>query len=87
MQDYREERQVIAEGIAIEAGAVEKCEFHDDCILAKEDLDANEKAYKLAAFRLKRGDFTQFSSQSELTDLIKSVIDHACDSCYSCERF
>lgn len=87
MQDDREERRVIAEEIALKAEAVVRCEFHEDCILANDDADANEKAYRNAAFRFKRGDFTQFSSQLELTDQVKLVIDTAAESCYSCDRF
>ncbi|MCC2524545.1 MULTISPECIES: hypothetical protein [Vibrio] len=87
MIDNHEEMRFIAEKIALEAGAVKKCPYHEDVILEVDDLDANEKAYKKAAYMFKRGDYPVFSSQRELTDEIKEIIDTASGSCYSCDRF
>lgn len=87
MTDNQDEKRYIAEQIACEAGAVKKCKFHDDVILEIDDLDANEKAYKHAAYMFKRNNYDVFANQLELTDAIKDVVDTAAESCYSCDNF
>ena len=71
-----------AESIALEAGAIERCEHHG-YIKANDDTDANEIAYKIAANRWKAAG-RKFDLR-ELTDAVKRVIDQAPDDCVGCE--
>lgn len=75
--------------IAIETGLLQTCPIHDDSIFPGPN-DILEDAYKLASARFKAGDkeLTQlFSSQKELTDCIKEVVEirdgDECGSCHS----
>jgi hypothetical protein len=75
--------------IAIETGLLQTCAIHEDSILPGPS-DELERAYKLASARFKAGDkdLTRlFSSQKELTDCIKEVVemnnDNECGSCNS----
>ena len=51
--------------------------------------DAQIAAYKIANSRFTRGDeeiIDSFESRTELTDMIKGVIDESGDECYSCKK-
>lgn len=82
--DDEEERLSIAKTIAIEAGIVKGCSFHEGFFYAGHtDF---QKAYRIAASKIKRGDFNGlFETQKELTDLIKEFAE---DNSYesSCAR-
>jgi hypothetical protein len=75
-----------ATGIALEAGVLQHCPIHEDCIFTgSTDI---EDAYKLGSARLKRGDETLtrlFSDQKELTDCIQEAVAMLdADECGSC---
>ncbi|WP_273048322.1 hypothetical protein [Pseudoalteromonas sp.] len=87
MVEDEEEKQSIAASIAVEAGIVKACRYHDGFFFGGHC--EYSKAYKIAAIRLKRGDYTSlFDSQSELTDLIKEFAEeHSYESrCSYCQK-
>jgi hypothetical protein len=72
--------------IAVDAGVLKPCEFHDDVFLETgEDI---VDAYKLGNFRRSRGDFDGlYATPLEMTDSIKAVVaDEGIDSCPRCEN-
>jgi hypothetical protein len=72
--------------IAIQAGVLEQCEFHDGCIFELSgDLDA---AYKLGNSRFTAGKLNgTFASRREMTDLIKEAVEsNSADECPSCAK-
>ncbi|MFY8300477.1 hypothetical protein AAEU28_17050 [Pseudoalteromonas sp. SS15] len=85
--EQEEHKRVIAEMIAVEAEAIKPCGNHEDVLLSMHDMDANTRAYKIAAKHFKRGEYDEFESQGELTDLIKEVIDTSHEECYSCSKW
>jgi len=74
--------------IAIETGLLQTCMIHEDSIFPGPGFGELERAYKLASARFKAGDETLtrlFSSQKELTDCIKEVVEiRDGDECGSC---
>jgi hypothetical protein len=74
--------------IALETGLLQTCPIHEDSIFPGPGFDELERAYKLASARFKAGDETLtrlFSSQKELTDCIKEVVEtRDGDECGSC---
>lgn len=77
----------VAIEIAIRGGALERCEFHDDEIIATGE--EFEQSYKIAAAMIRDKDelVQDFENLRELTDLIKSVVEQAPDSCYCCDKW
>jgi hypothetical protein len=73
--------------IAIETNLLQVCPIHEDSIIGGGSDDLLH-AYKLASERFKAGDpdLTRlFSSQKELTDCIKEVVEMSAeDECGSC---
>lgn len=85
MEDHEAKLQV-AMGIAIQAGVLEQCEFHEDCVFeGSGDLEA---AYRLGNSQYSAGELEgTFESRHEMTDLIKEVIeDHPAEECPSCAK-
>ncbi|MDD5336609.1 MAG: hypothetical protein PHS32_22965 [Rhodoferax sp.] len=83
MFEDHEAKRGIAIQIAIEAGVLEQCEFHD---IAYEGNEEIESAYKLGNGKFSRGEFRDtFESRREMTDYIKNVVeDHPAEECPSC---
>jgi hypothetical protein len=84
MDDMRAE----AESVAVDVGAVVRCEFHDDVLISQYDDDALTQAYKLANARISRGEIVLPSmiNRRDFSDLIKEVVDQSGDECYSCAK-
>jgi len=81
-----EQQEGIALEIAIKAGVLNRCEFHEDVIF--EDSGDTEAAYKLANKMFSSGEVSEhFSTRRELTDTIKKVIENAAEECYSCAKW
>lgn len=81
--EYEEIRQQAATEIAIDSGAIERCEVHDD-ILLKGNVEI-EAAYKLGNARYSAGDMDGvFSSRREMTDYIQSAVELADLRCERC---
>jgi len=86
MMEENEARRDIALQIVLEAGVLEQCEFHDDCIyLGGEEI---ESAFKLANHKASDGKLEGvFENRRQMTDIIKDVVeDHAAEECYACAK-
>jgi hypothetical protein len=77
-------RVAIAENLAVEAGILRRCPFHEFTYQESWDLD---RAYRIAVRRFKKGDIPgPFSSQEDVTDAIKAVVDNAPLDCPRCQK-
>ena len=75
-----------ATGIAVDAGVLERCEFHSEIVW---DLSGDrEDAYKLGNARFSKGELlNHFESRRELTDAIKDAIEQSgMDGCPRCAK-
>lgn len=84
--EQNEEQERVAVRIAVQAGVLEQCDRHADCVY---DGGNNvQNAYRTAAYRFKREADLQnlFSNQKELTDTIQRVVRENCgsDECQRC---
>ncbi len=81
-----EDKRNLAIRIAVEAGVLDECEYHDGTFT--EGSNDIEEAYKLGNSRISSGELDgAFDSRREMTDLIKAVVDElSADECYSCAR-
>jgi hypothetical protein len=78
------ERQDIGEELAVDAGILKRCEWHE--FVYQDDWDL-ERAYRLAAWRFKRGEVPgPFYSQRDVTDAIKAAVEDATLNCPRCEK-
>ena len=87
MMAQDEARRLAAIEIAVEAGALKRCEFHEDTLLdGGGDVEA---AYRLGNSKFTAGEFKEFfETRREMTDTIKSVVDdNSADECYSCRKW
>jgi hypothetical protein len=83
--EEREQQRDVATVIAVDAGVLKRCEFHD--IVYDPLAGDNTPAYKLGNYRLSAGELKGvFSSSREMTDAIKSAIDDAGMECYDCAK-
>jgi hypothetical protein len=85
MMEEQEEQRRIATEIAIEAGVLVSCEYHEEVYDA---FSGDETpAYKLGNYKLSNGKLGGvFSSPREMTDAIKAAIEDAGMECYSCAK-
>ena len=86
MMEEKEAKLCIAMQIALEAGVLKKCEFHENCNYAGgEEI---ENAYKLANHKYSNGEFKDvFKNRREMTDIIKEVVeDEAAEECFVCAK-
>jgi hypothetical protein len=84
MMEDAEAKRAAAIEIAIEAGALKRCEYHDDVYEGSRDFEA---AYRLGNTKFSRGEAGAFENRREMTDYIKEVIeDHPAEECPSCEH-
>jgi len=74
-----------AQGIAVEAKAIEECEYHSGTYLSCDDQDAEKMAYAIGTNKTKRGELN--FKREELMDAIKTAISDAGEECYSCEKW
>ena len=83
-EDEAKRRRAIQ--IALAAGVLQQCEYHDDCIF--EGDEEIKSAYKLANHQFSNGEHVDvFEDREEMTDIIKEVVaDHPAEECPSCAR-
>lgn len=74
-----------AQEIAVQAGAIEECEYHPGTFITRDDTDAEKKAYAIATNKIKNGEIS--CKREELLDAIKSAIGDAGEECYSCAKW
>ena len=75
-----------ASNIAVEAGALKRCELHPDVVW--DAFGDPSVAYRISNVRFTAGELqTDFASRRELTDAIKEAIDESgLGGCWLCER-
>ncbi len=80
-----EERRGKATGIAIKAGVLQVCQFHEDVVYETgEDIVG---AYKLGNARYDKDSLGKiFLSRTDMTDHIKHVVEEAAMECWSCAK-
>jgi hypothetical protein len=86
MMEENEAKRGVAIQIALEAGVLEQCSVHEDCIfMGGKDIEA---AYKIGNFKFSKDEYSDvFESRREMTDLIQEIVqDHAGEECYSCAK-
>jgi len=85
MEDYENKREV-ALRIAIEAGVLEQCEDHDECVF--EGGEEIKQAYILANSKYSAGEIEGvFVDRPEMTNIIKEVVeDHPASDCPLCDK-
>lgn len=81
----QEDIRFSAIGVALEAGNLKRCEFHDDIVL--ENWGDPKDAYRLGNAKFSRGEAGDFLSRREMTDTIKSVIEEAGEECPCCAKW
>jgi hypothetical protein len=74
----------IAEDLAIEAGILKRCRWHEDFVY-QESWDLDE-VYRIAATKFNRGEIRGFVTRKELRHWIKSVVAAAPSECPRCEH-
>lgn len=86
MMEEKEAKRGIVLQIALEAGVLEQCEIHEDCIF--EGGENVEAAYKIGNFKISKGEYRDvFENRREMTDLILTVVqEHCAEECYSCTK-
>lgn len=67
--------------IAIEAGALSRCEYHEHIVTTNEDEDAERLAYKIASKRYKGS-----RDLTKVKDAIKSEMVEAPFHCAACDK-
>jgi hypothetical protein len=87
MMEEQQYRNGIALGIAVEAGTLEECEFHEGTYYSGSD-DVDE-AIELGNKKFARGELEDsFSSPKELEEAIQAAYQENCaDECYSCAKW
>ena len=73
-----------ATSIAIKAGAITECEFHEGVYIDLYNDNANKKAYAIASKMLKN-ELSSFDRDDLLRE-IQKVISEASDECYACQN-
>jgi hypothetical protein len=75
----------VALKLALQAGALRKCEFHGDFFAGAEDV---QWAYRLANSKFSKGELRDaFDTPREMTDTIKGVVDfYPAEECPRCLR-
>ena len=82
---HEQEQWIEAEQIAVDAGVLKRCPYHD-CVYDALNGD-NTPAYKLANYRLSHGLLNVgFTDSRELTDTIKAVIEDSAMECGYCAK-
>jgi hypothetical protein len=66
----------VATDIAVEAGVLSRCEFHEDIVL--DNLEDPSGAYKLGNYKFSKGVLRDvFETRTQMTDAIKEAIQDA----------
>lgn len=77
-------KSIVAEEIAVRAGVLGQCEFHE-CVY--DNYGDPVDAYKLANAKFTAGEISDvFANRHEMTDYIKAVIEESADECGYCAK-
>ncbi len=86
MMERRESLLGVATGIALEAGALKRCEYHEIVFEGPNDIQG---AYMLGNYKFSKGELNgAFETRREMTDCIKQAVEDNCaDECPRCADF
>ena len=80
----REARHAAAIKIALDAGVLKECDFHDFLLVGESDI---EDAYRLGNSRFSAHSLGRiFENRIEMTDAIKEVVEDAAVECPVCAK-
>jgi hypothetical protein len=79
--DSLREQAIVA---AVEAGALSRCDAHEEVLLHQSDDEAEKHAYALGTNMHKKGEVD--GTRQEFMDSIKSVLEEAADECPFCAK-
>jgi hypothetical protein len=84
--EAQDEKRRAAMGIAISAGVIRRCEFHDDCLFIGGAEE--QSAYKLGNYKFSKNELADvFETRQEMNDAIKAAIQEiALEECYRCSQ-
>lgn len=83
--EERENQRDVATQIAVEAGVLNRCEFHEEVWDAL--AGDNTPAYKLGNYKFSKGELAGvFSDRREMTDAIDAAVEYAGMECGSCAK-
>jgi|SRR5579863_1227217 len=86
--ELREQQWDVATQIALDARALESCEFHGEVYDPLGGDEVMEHAYRLGNYRFSAGRLNRiFDDRREMTDTIKAVVQNAAMDCYSCAKW
>lgn len=83
IKHYVQDCEEMALTVALKAGAIKTCPYHEDYVVNQYDPDADRHAYALATNAVKSGDFG--GDRGDLLNAVKNVIDMSADECGGCE--
>lgn len=84
LMEAAEEKRSRAIGIAIQAGVLKCCEFHDEVFVGSKDV---VEAYKRGNARFEKDSLGEaFDTRREMTDYIKEVVEDAAEECWCCAK-
>lgn len=84
LADLAMELEQVALQAAIEAGAIEVCEFHDYVTVTTGDDEAEKLAYAIATNKWKSGEVG--GEREDLMDAVQQVIGEAAWECPACQK-
>ena len=82
--EAHQHKLMVAEDIAVEAGALERCEFHD---FVYDTWGDPVEAYKLGNRKFTAGEVAVFADRREMTDYIQDAITQSADECGYCAKW
>jgi hypothetical protein len=84
MMEELETKRAAAGKIALDAGVLKNCEFHDYLFEGDSDIEA---AYRLGNHRFSAGSLEDvFENRRDMTDIIKEVVQDSPDECPICAK-
>jgi hypothetical protein len=84
MIQARESRHAAAIKIALDAGVLKECDFHDFLLEGDSDI---EDAFRLGNSRFSSHSMGSiFENRIEMTDAIKEVVEDAAEKCPVCDK-
>lgn len=86
MMAEQENKRHRAYQIALKAGVLKPCKYHDDEVIVNEDKEVVE-AYKLGNARFEKDSLGEvFDGRRDMTDYIKEVVENANTNCWICDK-
>jgi len=81
-----ENKRFRAHQIALKAGVLTTCKYHDDDVIVNEDKELVE-AFKLGNARFDKDSLGKvFDDRRDMTDYIKEAVENANTDCYPCAK-